>query len=127
MPTTSKGLVWTVAEMQTFEESSADHRLTNLYVLLGATGARIGEALALTWDDIDFAESTVFISKAVAMVKGVRNRVIVEAVLAGRSHAAVAEQYGISKVWAVNSWPYQQLNAWKLWQTNRYLRIHVIM
>ena len=28
-----------------------------------------------------------------------KNRVIVEAVLAGRSHAAVAEQYGISKVW----------------------------
>lgn len=27
-----------------------------------------------------------------------KNRVIVEAVLAGRSHAAVAEQYGISKV-----------------------------
>lgn len=72
MPTTSKGLVWTVAEMQTFEESSEDHRLTDLYVLLSATGARIGEALALTWDDIDFAESTVFISKAVAMVKGIR-------------------------------------------------------
>ena len=28
-----------------------------------------------------------------------KNRVIVEAVLAGRSHAAVAEQYGFSKVW----------------------------
>ena len=28
-----------------------------------------------------------------------KNRVMVEAVLAGRSHAAVAEQYGISKVW----------------------------
>jgi hypothetical protein len=27
-----------------------------------------------------------------------KNRVIVEAVLAGRSHAAVAEQYGISNV-----------------------------
>jgi transposase InsO family protein len=28
-----------------------------------------------------------------------KNRVIVQAVLAGQSHAAVAEQYGISKVW----------------------------
>ena len=73
---------WFVAEMQTFEESSADHRLTDLYVLLGATGARIGEALALTWDDIDFVESTVYISKAVAMVKGVRT---VNATKTGRS------------------------------------------
>lgn len=82
MPTTSKGLVWTVAEMQTFAESSGDHRLTDLYILLGATGARIGEVLALTWDDIDFAESTVYISKAVAMVKGVRT---VDATKTGRS------------------------------------------
>ena len=28
-----------------------------------------------------------------------KNRVIVEAVLAGQSHGAVARQYGISKVW----------------------------
>lgn len=68
--------------MQTFEQSSADHRLTDLYVLLDATGARIGEVLDLTWDDIDFVESTVFISEAVAMVKGVRT---VDATKTGRS------------------------------------------
>ncbi len=34
-----------------------------LFMLLAYTGMRIGEALALTWQDLDFEESTVSISK----------------------------------------------------------------
>ncbi len=41
-----------------------------LYVLLLWTGCRIGEALALTWDDCDFDDGTISISKTLKRAKG---------------------------------------------------------
>lgn len=37
------------------------------------TGARRGEALALTWDDVDFVSGTVNISKSASWVHGMRS------------------------------------------------------
>jgi len=70
MPKKSNAQVWEVAEMRAFFESSKDHRLSALFAVLAATGARRGEVLALTWKDIDLESATISISKAVAMVNG---------------------------------------------------------
>lgn len=44
--------LWTRAELDTFLEGTADHWLQPLWALLLGTGCRLGEALALRWDDI---------------------------------------------------------------------------
>ena len=46
--------VLTVHEQEIFIEAAKKHRNGEIFVLILGTGLRIGEALALTWDDIDF-------------------------------------------------------------------------
>ena len=72
MPVKSNAQVWTFDEMRGFALAAAKHRLTALYAVLAATGARRGEILALEWSDIDLDQATISITKAVSMVKGVR-------------------------------------------------------
>src|SRR5690606_25826436 len=43
----------TIAEMKRFLAASRGHPREALFVLLGATGMRIGEALGLTWKHVD--------------------------------------------------------------------------
>ncbi len=45
-------------------------RLGNLFTVLLGTGLRIGEALALTWDDIDFDQGIINIYKTMAYKSG---------------------------------------------------------
>ncbi len=45
------------------------YRLGYAYILLLNTGMRIGEALALEWDDIDFERKTISITKDLAQIK----------------------------------------------------------
>lgn len=45
------------------------YRLGYAYILLLNTGMRAGEALALTWQDIDFDKKIISVSKSVAVVK----------------------------------------------------------
>lgn len=45
--------------------------LCDLVAFLSGTGVRIGEACALTWADVDFAEATVHVHGTVLRVKGV--------------------------------------------------------
>lgn len=66
------GTIWTVEEAQRFASTAAEHRLTTLFTVLIATGARRGECLALTWDDIDLEAGLIRISKGVTWVNGVR-------------------------------------------------------
>lgn len=74
LPTADRGAgkSWTVAEARLFATVAAEHRLTTLYAILIATGARRGEGLALTWDDIDLNSGTIVINKNATWVKGVR-------------------------------------------------------
>lgn len=44
--------LWSRAELDTFLEGTADHWLQPLWALLLGTGCRLGEALALRWDDV---------------------------------------------------------------------------
>lgn len=43
-----------------------DHRYTSRYMILTAiyTGLRLGEIMALTWDDIDFKHKTISVNKS---------------------------------------------------------------
>ncbi|MHB0979559.1 MAG: tyrosine-type recombinase/integrase [Thermoleophilia bacterium] len=45
--------VWSLAELQTFLAAVQEDRLYPLWVLLATTGMRRGEALGLTWKDLD--------------------------------------------------------------------------
>ncbi len=44
--------LWAPDELQTFLEGTAEHWLQPLWLLLLGTGLRLGEALALTWNDV---------------------------------------------------------------------------
>lgn len=91
-------------EAQRFASVAAQNRLATLFAVLIATGARRGEALALTWRDIDLNGGSIIIDKSATWVHGVRavestktNRVRVidvdpETVAALRSHRAQQAQ-----------------------------------
>ena len=54
--------------------SSAQPRVTSyfaLYRLAALTGMRRGELCGLRWEDVDFAEQTVRVRKALAMINGI--------------------------------------------------------
>ena len=57
--------VFTVDEQERFLEVVKNHCRKEFYVLILATGLRIGEALSLTWDDIDFTENILSVNKSV--------------------------------------------------------------
>jgi integrase len=48
----ARRVMWNEAQAQAFVAGIEGHWLAPLYVLLLATGLRLGEALALTWDDV---------------------------------------------------------------------------
>lgn len=65
---------WTRDEVLKFLEYTSELRLSALFRLL-AVGARRGEVLGLTWQDVDFEAGTVSISRSRGLV---RNRIVVD-------------------------------------------------
>jgi integrase len=57
---------WNLEETRKALEAADKSSDRALFYLLMMTGLRIGEALALTWDDVDFELQTLFVSKTVA-------------------------------------------------------------
>lgn len=55
--------VLSLEEQRIFLEYAQNYSYYNLYVFLIYTGCRIGEALALTWDDIDLKSKIISINK----------------------------------------------------------------
>jgi len=64
-----KGM-WTQDELRTFLEGARDHWLYPLFVLAVATGARLGELLALSWDEVDLEAGTVTIRRSLHRIAG---------------------------------------------------------
>ncbi len=62
--------VWTPEQLRTFLGGTRKHWLFPLWHTLIATGCRIGEALALTWADVDLDAATVHIDKTLQQVGG---------------------------------------------------------
>ena len=60
--------VFTPEEQTRFLEAIKGHSRQEIFVLLLATGLRISEALALTWDDIDFDNNTLSVNKGMVYV-----------------------------------------------------------
>lgn len=50
--TSSRPTMWSQAELDAFLAGAAEHWLYPLWLLLAATGLRLGEALALRWDSV---------------------------------------------------------------------------
>lgn len=63
--------VWTREELAAFLEGTADHWLQPLWLVLVASGCRLGEALALTWQDVDLGAGVLSVSKTGQHVRGV--------------------------------------------------------
>ncbi|MCY9593761.1 tyrosine-type recombinase/integrase [Paenibacillus chitinolyticus] len=61
--------IWTEEQLTHFLQESREFERHALYVLAGTSGMRIGEILALDWDDIDFKKSTVSITKSLKHTK----------------------------------------------------------
>jgi len=64
-----KGM-WTHDQLRTFLEGARDHWLYPLFVLAVATGARLGELLALSWDEVDLEVGTVTIRRSLHRIAG---------------------------------------------------------
>ncbi|CYW63386.1 site-specific recombinase%2C phage integrase family [Streptococcus suis] len=62
---------WTVKEFQQFLTlfEQEEYNIKLLFTVLFFTGLRLGEALALTWKDIDFSSNTIHITKSVYFSK----------------------------------------------------------
>ena len=63
-------------EQELFLAYSKTSSYYNLFVFLLNTGVRINEALALTWDDIDFDNRTVLINKSLKPVAKSNSRIL---------------------------------------------------
>ena len=61
--------VLTAEEQKRLIAEAKNDKYGNLFILILATGLRIGEALALNWDDIDFENSTLRVNKTITIVK----------------------------------------------------------
>lgn len=62
--------------LRKYNNNTSVYRLGDAIVLLMYSGMRIGELLALTWDDIDFTNKTISISKNAVIVKAQTGDVI---------------------------------------------------
>jgi integrase len=61
--------VFSNEEQTKFFEAAKEDRLYDFFVLAVDTGIRLGEILALTWDDIDFNKGLIYINKNLMLVK----------------------------------------------------------
>src|SRR5262249_59892686 len=59
-----------VATFRRLFEATAEHRLYPLWVLLATTGLRIGEALALSWGDVDLRRGRLSVRRALQRPRG---------------------------------------------------------
>lgn len=59
---------WTPAQLRTFFNGIADHRLTPAYLLAATTGMRRGEVLGVRWRDIDFKARRLHVCQTILSV-----------------------------------------------------------
>lgn len=63
-------VIFTEEEQQIFMKAIDGHQYQVAFLVLISVGLRVGEMLALTWDDVDFEENTVDINKTLSRTKG---------------------------------------------------------
>ncbi len=62
--------MWDREELQRFIEATRTHRFGVLWLLAICSGARLGELLALTWDDVDLTRGCIRVNKTLTQVQG---------------------------------------------------------
>ncbi len=62
--------VWTPDQLQAFLEGTRGHWLHPLWTVAVCSGCRLGELLALTWDDVDLEGDSLTVSKAAQHIGG---------------------------------------------------------
>ncbi len=62
--------LWTYEQLQAFLEGTKEHWAYPLWLTLIASGCRLGEAMALTWQDVDFEAGTLHVCKTLQRVNG---------------------------------------------------------
>ena len=62
--------LWNREELATFLAGTQDHWLQPLWMVALASGCRIGELLALTWQDVDLSAATISVNKAGQHIAG---------------------------------------------------------
>ena len=62
-------VAWTAEQARTFLGATTDDERHPLWRLMLDSGMRLGEALALTWDDVDFSTGTVAIRRTLTRTK----------------------------------------------------------
>jgi integrase len=62
---------WSAVEAQLFLQHVVGDRFEALWILLLGSGLRRGEALGLQWDDVDFSNRTVSVSRSLGLLNGV--------------------------------------------------------
>jgi integrase len=67
---TPQKVLWTQAELSKFLTQTTAHWLNPVWVLLMATGCRLGEALALGWDDVNLDGAVMTISRTLHRIDG---------------------------------------------------------
>jgi len=62
--------VWTPEELRAFLDGAASHTLHPLWVVMVATGCRLGEMLALKWTDVDLPAGVVKVRGNLQRIRG---------------------------------------------------------
>ena len=62
--------VWSPGQLRAFLEGTEDHRLHALFWVAAFTGARRGELLFLTWENVDWKGSQVLIRGSAGVIEG---------------------------------------------------------
>lgn len=99
---------WTVEEFQRFLTlfEPEEYNIKLLFTVLFFTGLRLGEALALTWQDIDFLSNTIHITKSIYVNKGI-------------SHISTTKTKAGTRRIIINKKLSQELQHWQ--QQQKYL------
>lgn len=93
---------WTVEEFQQFLTlfEPEEYNIKLLFTVLFFTGLRLGEALALTWQDIDFSSNTIHITKSIYVNKGI-------------SHISTTKTKAGTRMIIINKKLSQELQHWQ--------------
>ena len=99
---------WTVKEFKHFLSlfKNDEYNLELLFTVLFFTGLRLGEALALTWKDIEFSTSTIHVSKSMYVNKG-------------EEHISSTKTKSGTRRIIINKKLIETLEGWKKEQTER--------